>query len=101
MDQIIFSRNLKAQEIWNWCWIGTWPNQRIWPGGLDIAASGTRKERETNAERAGIESLLIFGILRRLLTTMAPARQSIKTLLDVMGKQKTNAALLAAAAPKV
>ena len=38
--------------------------------------------------------------IRRLLTSMSPA-QAMKTLLDVMSKQKTNADLLAAAGQRV
>jgi transcription termination factor Rho len=70
-------------------------NQRIWPA-LDIAASGTRKEEKLLSEK----ELTAARHIRRLLSSMAPA-QALKTLLDVMGKQKTNAVLLAAASGKV
>ena len=69
-------------------------NQRIYPA-LDIAGSGTRKEEKLLSPA----DLKATQQIRRLLTTMPPA-QAMKTLLDVMGKQKTNAGLLAAAGAK-
>jgi transcription termination factor Rho len=65
-------------------------NQRIWPA-MDIAASGTRKEEKLLEGR----DLAAARGIRRLLMNM-PSAQAMKTLLEVMGKQKTNAALLAA-----
>ncbi|MGD0390691.1 MAG: transcription termination factor Rho, partial [Tepidisphaeraceae bacterium] len=69
-------------------------NQRIYPA-LDIAASGTRKEEKLLNE----QQINAAHKIRRLLTTMQPAA-AMKTLLEVMGKQKTNADLLAAAGAK-
>ena len=64
-------------------------NQRIFPA-LDIAASGTRKEEKLLGEK----QLAAARAIRRHLMNMPPA-QAIKSLLDVMSKQKTNDALMA------
>jgi transcription termination factor Rho len=90
MDQIIFEE-FKGTGNMELVLDRNLANQRIWPA-LDIAASGTRKEEKllTPEQLAGARHI------RRLLMTMQPA-QAIKTLVDVMSKQKTNADLLAAA----
>ncbi len=93
MDQVIFEE-FKGTGNMELVLDRNLANQRIYPA-LDIAASGTRKEEKLLSE----QQLASARTIRRLLTNMQPA-QSIKTLLDVMGKQKTNAALLAAAGAK-
>src|SRR5215218_3507654 len=62
-------------------------NQRIFPA-LNIAESGTRKEEKLLTEK----QLAVARAIRRQLMNMPPA-QAIKSLLEVMGKQKTNEAL--------
>jgi transcription termination factor Rho len=94
MDQVIFEE-FKGTGNMELVLDRNLANQRIYPA-LDIAASGTRKEEKLLSE----QQLASARTIRRLLTNMQPA-QSIKTLLDVMGKQKTNAALLAAAGAKL
>jgi transcription termination factor Rho len=93
MDQIIFEE-FKGTGNMELVLDRNLANQRIWPA-LDIAASGTRKEEKLLTP----EQMKACHHIRRLLTTMSPA-QAMKTLLDVMGKQKTNADLLAAAGAK-
>ena len=93
MDQVIFEE-FKGTGNMELVLDRNLANQRIYPA-LDIAASGTRKEEKLLSPA----KLLAGHHIRRLLTTMAPA-QAMKTLLDVMGKQKTNADLLAAAGAK-
>jgi len=93
MDQVIFEE-FKGTGNMELVLDRNLANQRIYPA-LDIAASGTRKE-----EKLLTPAQLNAGHhIRRLLTTMSPP-QAIKTLLEVMGKQKTNADLLAAAGAK-
>jgi transcription termination factor Rho len=94
MDQVIFEE-FKGTGNMELVLDRNLANQRIYPA-LDIAASGTRKEEKLLSE----QQLSSARSIRRLLTNMQPA-QSIKTLLDVMSKQKTNAALLAAAGAKI
>jgi transcription termination factor Rho len=93
MDQVIFEE-FKGTGNMELCLDRNLANQRIWPA-LDIAASGTRKEEKllSPKELAGARHI------RRLLVNMPPA-QAIKTLLEVMSKQKTNADLLNAAATR-
>jgi transcription termination factor Rho len=93
MDQVIFEE-FKGTGNMELCLDRNLANQRIWPA-LDIAASGTRKEEKLLGEK----ELQATRHIRRLLSSMSPT-QAIKTLLDVMGKQKTNADLLAAAGAK-
>ncbi|MDB5174035.1 MAG: H+transporting two-sector ATPase alpha/beta subunit central region [Phycisphaerales bacterium] len=64
-------------------------NQRIYPS-LDIAQSGTRKEEKLLDEK----SLAAARAIRRHLMTMQPAQQ-LKTLIEVLGKHKTNKELFA------
>jgi transcription termination factor Rho len=90
MDQVIFEE-FKGTGNMELILDRNLANQRIYPA-LDIAGSGTRKEEKLLSP----EQLKAAGHIRRLLTTMPPA-QAMKTLLEVMGKQKTNAELLAAA----
>ncbi len=90
MDQIIFEE-FKGTGNMELVLDRNLANQRIYPA-LDIAASGTRKEEKLLTP----QQLNAAHHIRKLLTSMAPA-QAMKTLLDVMGKQKTNADLLAAA----
>jgi transcription termination factor Rho len=94
MDQIIFEE-FKGTGNMELVLDRNLANQRIYPA-LDIAASGTRKEEKLLTE----QQLNAARHIRRLLTSMAPA-QAMKTLLDVMGKQKTNADLLNAATGKM
>jgi len=89
MDQVIFEE-FKGTGNMELTLDRNLANQRIWPA-LDIAASGTRKEEKLLSER----DLAAARGLRRMLMNMQPA-QALKSLIDVMGKQKTNAALLAA-----
>ena len=93
MDQVIFEE-FKGTGNMELVLDRNLANQRIYPA-LDIAGSGTRKEEKLLAPAQLTAALHI----RRLLSSMAPA-QAMKTLLDVMGKQKTNADLLAAAGAK-
>jgi len=89
MDQVIFEE-FKGTGNMELLLDRQLANQRIYPA-LDIAASGTRKEeklllgRDLDAARG----------VRRLLMNMNPA-QAMKSLLEVLAKQKTNADLLAA-----
>jgi transcription termination factor Rho len=89
MDQVIFEE-FKGTGNMELTLDRNLANQRIWPA-LDICASGTRKEELLLEPR----DLAAARSIRRMLMNMPPA-QALKTLLDVMGKQKTNAALLAA-----
>jgi len=93
MDQVIFEE-FKGTGNMELVLDRNLANQRIWPA-LDICASGTRKEEKLLSEK----ELTAARHIRRLLSSMAPA-QALKTLLDVMAKQKTNADLLAAAGAK-
>jgi transcription termination factor Rho len=93
MDQVIFEE-FKGTGNMELILDRNLANQRIYPA-LDIAGSGTRKEEKLLSE----SQLTASRHIRRLLSTMSPA-QAVKTLLDVMGKQKTNADLLAAAGAK-
>jgi transcription termination factor Rho len=93
MDQVIFEE-FKGTGNMELVLDRNLANQRIYPS-LDIAASGTRKEEKLLTA----EQMNAAHHIRRLLTTMQPA-QAMKTLLDAMGKQKTNADLLAAAGAK-
>jgi transcription termination factor Rho len=89
MDQVIFEE-FKGTGNMELTLDRNLANSRIWPA-MDIASSGTRKEELLMSDR----DLLAARSIRRLLMNMPPA-QAMKTLLDVMSKQKTNAALLAA-----
>ncbi|MGA3067072.1 MAG: transcription termination factor Rho [Tepidisphaeraceae bacterium] len=91
MDQVIFEE-FKGTGNMELCLDRNLANQRIYPA-LDIAASGTRKEEKLLTP----QDLEAARRIRRLLSNMPPA-QAMKTLLDVMAKQKTNAELFAAAA---
>jgi transcription termination factor Rho len=93
MDQVIFEE-FKGTGNMELVLDRNLANQRIYPA-LDIAGSGTRKEEKLLSE----SQLNAAQKIRRLLTSMPPA-QAMKTLLEVMGKQKTNADLLAAAATR-
>jgi transcription termination factor Rho len=62
-------------------------NQRIFPA-LNIAESGTRKEEKLLDEK----QLAAARQVRRHLMNMPPT-QAMKTLLDVLGNNKTNEAL--------
>jgi transcription termination factor Rho len=93
MDQVIFEE-FKGTGNMELILDRNLANQRIYPA-LDIAGSGTRKEEKL----LSAPQLTAARHIRRLLSTMAPA-QAMKTLLEVMGKQKTNADLLAAAGAK-
>ena len=93
MDQVIFEE-FKGTGNMELVLDRNLANQRIYPS-LDIAASGTRKEEKL----LNPQQIAAAHKIRRLLTTMQPAA-AMKTLLEVMGKQKTNADLLAAAGAK-
>jgi transcription termination factor Rho len=90
MDQVIFEE-FKGTGNMELLLDRNLANQRIWPA-LNIAASGTRKEEKLLAP----DELTAARNIRRLLVNMPPA-QGMKTLLEVMAKQPTNKALLAAA----
>ncbi|HUB26843.1 MAG TPA: transcription termination factor Rho [Tepidisphaeraceae bacterium] len=89
MDQVIFEE-FKGTGNMELTLDRNLANQRIWPA-LDVAASGTRKEELL----LDAKDLAASRSIRRMLMNMPPA-QALKTLIEVMGKQKTNAALLAA-----
>src|SRR5687767_2200103 len=88
MDQVIFEE-FKGTGNMELTLDRNLANQRIFPA-LDIASSGTRKEEKLLDEK----SLAGARAIRRHLMNMPPA-QAIKSLLDVMSKQKSNEALLA------
>ena len=87
MDQVIFEE-FKGTGNMELTLDRNLANQRIWPA-LDIAASGTRKEELLLPAR----DLAAARSIRRMLMNMNPT-QAIKTLLEILGKQKTNADLL-------
>ena len=88
MDQVIFEE-FKGTGNMELTLDRNLANQRIFPA-LDIASSGTRKEEKLLDEK----SLAGARAIRRHLMNMPPA-QAIKSLLEVMSKQKSNEALLA------
>ncbi|HEY8668030.1 MAG TPA: transcription termination factor Rho [Tepidisphaeraceae bacterium] len=86
MDQVIFEEfkgtgNLELTLDRNLA------NQRIYPA-LNITESGTRKEEKLLTEK----ELAAARMIRRHLLNMPPT-QSMKSLLDVLSKHKTNEAL--------
>jgi len=87
MDQVIFEE-FKGTGNMELTLDRNLSNQRIYPA-LNITECGTRKEEKllTDAQLIGTRKL------RRHLLNMQPA-QSMKTLLEVLGKFKTNAELL-------
>src|SRR3954453_2406977 len=87
MDQVIFEE-FKGTGNMELTLDRNLANSRIYPA-LDIASSGTRKE-EKLLPPAQLESA---RKIRRHLMNMQPA-QAMKTLLEVMAKNKTNEALL-------
>ncbi|MDB5289796.1 MAG: Transcription termination factor Rho [Phycisphaerales bacterium] len=88
MDQVIFEE-FKGTGNMELTLDRNLANQRIYPA-LNIAESGTRKEEKLLDEK----SLAAARAIRRHLMTMQPAQQ-LKTLIEVLGKQKTNQALFA------
>src|SRR5256884_6682387 len=86
MDQVIFEE-FKGTGNMELTLDRNLANSRIYPA-LNIPQSGTRKE-ELLLEPRNLE---ISRRLRRHLLDMQPA-QSMKTLLDVLGKHKTNQSL--------
>lgn len=88
MDQVIFEE-FKGTGNMELTLDRNLSNSRIYPA-LNIAESGTRKE-EKLLDPAALEQA---ARIRRHLMTMPPA-QGMKTLIDVLGKQKTNQALFA------
>ncbi len=90
MDQIIFEE-FKGTGNMELTLDRDLANQRIYPA-INIPESGTRKEEKLLSEK----QLAASRQIRRLLTNMQPV-QAMKQLLTVLGKQKTNADLLAAA----
>jgi transcription termination factor Rho len=89
MDQVIFEE-FKGTGNMELTLDRNLANQRIYPA-LNITESGTRKEEKLLDEK----TLIAAQNIRRHLVNMAPA-QAIKTLTEVMSKQKTNEALFAA-----
>jgi transcription termination factor Rho len=83
MDQVIFEE-FKGTGNMELTLDRNIANMRIYPA-LNIPQSGTRKEELLIAEK----DLEVARRIRRTLTNMQPA-QSIKTMLDVMAKYKTN-----------
>ncbi|MDB5289365.1 MAG: H+transporting two-sector ATPase alpha/beta subunit central region [Phycisphaerales bacterium] len=88
MDQVIFEE-FKGTGNMELTLDRNLANQRIYPS-LDIAQSGTRKEEKLLDEK----SLAAARAIRRHLMTMQPAQQ-LKTLIEVLGKHKTNKELFA------
>jgi transcription termination factor Rho len=83
MDQVIFEE-FKGTGNMELTLDRNIANQRIYPA-LNIPQSGTRKEELLIPEK----DLEVARRIRRTLLNMQPA-QSIKTMLDVMAKYKTN-----------
>ena len=83
MDQVIFEE-FKGTGNMELTLDRNLANQRIYPA-LNIAESGTRKEEKLLSP----QQLEAARKIRRHLLNMPPA-QSMKNLLDVLGKQKTN-----------
>src|SRR5438132_12992767 len=86
MDQVIFEE-FKGTGNMELTLDRNLANQRIYPA-LNIQQSGTRKEELL----LDAKSLEAARNIRRHLVNMQPA-QSMKTLLEVLGKHKTNADL--------
>lgn len=83
MDQVIFEE-FKGTGNMELTLDRALANLRIWPA-LNIPQSGTRKEEKLMAPK----DLEAASRLRRHLVNMPPA-QAMKTLLDALGKYKTN-----------
>jgi transcription termination factor Rho len=83
MDQIIFEE-FKGTGNMELTLDRKLAEHRIFPA-IDIASSGTRKEEKLMDDR----SLAAARNIRRHLMNMPPT-QAVKTLLDVLSKQKTN-----------
>lgn len=88
MDQVIFEE-FKGTGNMELTLDRNISNMRIYPA-LNITSSGTRKEELLLAEK----ELGAIRSMRRHLLNMPPV-QAMKTLLEVLGKYKTNAELLA------
>lgn len=88
MDQVIFEE-FKGTGNMELTLDRNISNQRIYPA-LNITSSGTRKEELLLGEK----ELAASRSIRRHLLNMQPV-QAMKTLLEVLGKYKTNAELLA------
>src|SRR5260221_7501720 len=86
MDQIIFEE-FKGTGNMELTLDRQLANQRIWPA-LNIAECGTRKEEKL----LDAKQLDAARKIRRHFMNMQPA-QAMKTLLEVLGKHKTNEAL--------
>ena len=86
MDQVIFEE-FKGTGNMELTLDRNLANQRIFPA-LNIAESGTRKEEKL----LDAPSLAAARQVRRHLMNMPPT-QAMKTLLDVLSKQKTNQGL--------
>ena len=86
MDQVIFEE-FKGTGNMELTLDRNLANQRIFPA-LSISDCGTRKEEKLLDER----QLAASRSIRRHLMTMAPT-QSMKTLLEVLAKHKTNQSL--------
>ena len=87
MDQVIFEE-FKGTGNMELTLDRSLANLRIYPA-INIPQSGTRKE-ELLIDPKQLDST---RRIRRLLTDMAP-QQALKTMLDVLGKHKTNADML-------
>jgi len=83
MDQVIFEE-FKGTGNMEITLDRNLSNQRIFPA-INITESGTRKEELLLSER----QLLASRMMRRHLLNMPPT-QAMKTLLEVLAKQKTN-----------
>lgn len=87
MDQVIFEE-FKGTGNMELTLDRNISNQRIYPA-LNINESGTRKEEKLLSEK----QLNAQAMIRRHLMNMNPV-QSMKTLIDVLTKQPSNAALI-------
>jgi transcription termination factor Rho len=86
MDQVIFEE-FKGTGNMELTLDRNLSNSRIYPA-IDIAASGTRKEEKL----LDAKQLLAARNIRRHLMNM-PATQAMKSMLDALGKHKTNQAM--------
>ncbi len=86
MDQVIFEE-FKGTGNMELTLDRNLANQRIWPA-INIAESGTRKEEKLLDEK----QMAAARTIRRHLMNMPPT-QSMKSLLEALGKHKTNQSL--------
>ena len=86
MDQVIFEE-FKGTGNMELTLDRNLSNQRIFPT-INITESGTRKEEKLMSEK----SLAAARSIRRHLLNLTPA-QAIKSLIEALGKHKTNQSL--------